>query len=179
MNVGKTLFAQVMEFVPWKTFARIIDRHKGDAGVRTLGCADLFRILAFSQLTWRESLLDIEVCLEANQAKQPVSHGDCRAASPLHAGRCVEPTRLAHLPAHGFVPCLAAAKVTGYVWHSNRHTFCSWLAMAGATINEIQELAGHKTITMSARYAHLSPDHKLSAIDRIAATATETATRQT
>jgi integrase len=71
-----------------------------------------------------------------------------------------------------FVPCLAAAKVTGYVWHSNRHTFCSWLAMAGATIKEIQELAGHKTITMSARYAHLSPDQKLSVIDRIAATAT-------
>jgi Zn finger protein HypA/HybF involved in hydrogenase expression len=58
-----------MEFVPWKTFARIIDRHKGDVGVRTLGCADLFRIMAFSQLTWRESLRDIEVCLQANQAK--------------------------------------------------------------------------------------------------------------
>jgi hypothetical protein len=69
MNVGKTLFAQGMEFVPWKTFARIIERHKGDAGVRTLSCADLFRIMAFSQLTWRESLRDIEVCLEANQAK--------------------------------------------------------------------------------------------------------------
>ena len=62
MNVGKTLFAQVMEFVPWKTFARIVERHKGDAGVRTLGCADLFRVMAFSQLTWRESLRDIEVC---------------------------------------------------------------------------------------------------------------------
>jgi hypothetical protein len=69
MNVGKTLFAQVMEFVPWKTFGRIIERHKGDVSVRTLGCADLFRIMAFSQLTWRESLRDIEVCLEANQAK--------------------------------------------------------------------------------------------------------------
>ena len=72
-----------------------------------------------------------------------------------------------------FQPCLADAKIAGYVWHSNRHTFCSWLAMAGATIKEIQELAGHKTITMSARYAHLSPDHKLSVIDRIASTATE------
>jgi hypothetical protein len=69
MNVGKTLFAQVMEFVPWKTFGRIIARHKGDACVRTLGCADLFRIMAFSQLTWRESLRDIEVCLEANHSK--------------------------------------------------------------------------------------------------------------
>lgn len=69
MNVGKTLFAQVMEFVPWKTFGRIVERHKGDAGVRTLSCADLFRVLAFAQLTWRESLRDIEACLAANQTK--------------------------------------------------------------------------------------------------------------
>ena len=63
MHVGKTLFAQVMEFVPWKTFGRIIARHGGDVGVRTLGCADVFRIMAFAQLTWRESLRDFEVCL--------------------------------------------------------------------------------------------------------------------
>jgi Domain of unknown function (DUF4372) len=69
MNVGKTLFAQVMEYVPWKTFGRIVERYRGDAGVRTLGCADLFRVMAFSQLTWRESLRDIEVCLTANQTK--------------------------------------------------------------------------------------------------------------
>src|SRR3990167_4454742 len=69
MNVGKTLFAQVMEYVPWKTFGRIIDRYGGNAGVRTLSCADLFRVMAFAQLTWRESLRDIEVCLAANQAK--------------------------------------------------------------------------------------------------------------
>lgn len=69
MNVGKTLFAQVMEYVPWKTFGRIIERHKGDTGVRTLSCADLFRTMAFAQLTWRESLRDIEACLAANQTK--------------------------------------------------------------------------------------------------------------
>ena len=69
MNAGKTLFAQVMEFVPWKAFGRIITKHNGDRGVRTLSCADLFRVLAFSQLTWRESLRDIEACLAANQTK--------------------------------------------------------------------------------------------------------------
>jgi hypothetical protein len=69
MNVGKTLFAQVMEYLPWKTFGRIVERHKGDAGVRTLSCADLFRVMAFAQLTWRESLRDIEACLAANQNK--------------------------------------------------------------------------------------------------------------
>jgi len=60
MNVGKTLLAQVMEFVPWETFGRIIKRHKDDAGIHTLGCADLFRLMAFAQLTWRESMRDIE-----------------------------------------------------------------------------------------------------------------------
>lgn len=69
MNVGKTLFAQVMEFVPWKSFGRIVERHRGDAGVRMLGCTELFRVMAFAQLTWRESLRDIEACLAANQAK--------------------------------------------------------------------------------------------------------------
>lgn len=69
MNVGKTLFAQVVEYVPWKTFGRIVERHDGDAGVRTLSCADLFRVMVFSQLTWRESLRDIEACLAANQGK--------------------------------------------------------------------------------------------------------------
>jgi hypothetical protein len=43
--------------------------------------------------------------------------------------------------------------------------------MAGATIKEIQEFAGHKTITMSARYSHLSPEHRLSVIDRVATAA--------
>jgi site-specific recombinase XerD len=71
-----------------------------------------------------------------------------------------------------FVPAKQEAGIEGgYRWHSNRHTFCSWLAMAGATIKEIQELAGHKTITMSARYSHLSPDHRLQIIDRISTTA--------
>jgi hypothetical protein len=69
MNTGKTLFAQIMEFVPWKTFSRIVARHNGDAGTRTLSSAELFRILAFSQLTWRESLRDIEACLGANAPK--------------------------------------------------------------------------------------------------------------
>jgi hypothetical protein len=69
MNVGKTLFAQGMEFVPRKTFTRIIERNKGDAGLRTPGYADLFRITVISQLTWRDSLRDIELCLDANQAR--------------------------------------------------------------------------------------------------------------
>ncbi|WP_141396277.1 IS4 family transposase [Polaromonas sp. AET17H-212] len=69
MYVGKTLFAQVMEFVPWTSFARIVHRYRGNAGVRALSCAEQFRAMAFAQLTWRESLRDIEVSLSANASK--------------------------------------------------------------------------------------------------------------
>jgi IS4 transposase len=69
MYVGKTLFAQVMEFVPWTSFARIVHRYSGNAGARTLSCAEQFRAMAFAQLTWRESLRDIEASLSANAAK--------------------------------------------------------------------------------------------------------------
>jgi len=69
MNVGKTLFAQIMDFLPWTTFARYVERYGGDRGVRTLTCAEQFRIMAFAQLTYRESLRDIEVCLGAQAGK--------------------------------------------------------------------------------------------------------------
>jgi hypothetical protein len=69
MNVGKTLFAQIMEFVPWTSFGRIVDRYNGNLGVRKLNCAEHFRVMAFAQLTWRESLRDIEVTLAANAHK--------------------------------------------------------------------------------------------------------------
>lgn len=69
MNVGKTLFAQMLEFLPWKTFHRIVARYGGDYRVRTLTCAEQFRCMAFAQLTYRESLRDIEACLSAHAAK--------------------------------------------------------------------------------------------------------------
>jgi len=69
MYVGKTLFAQIMDFVPWTSFRRIVTRYGGDRRVRALNCAEQFRVLAFAQLTWRESLRDIEVCLSAQASK--------------------------------------------------------------------------------------------------------------
>ena len=70
MNAGKTLFAQIMEFVPWTSFTRIVERYSGNAGVRRMTCAEQFRVMAFAQLTWRESLRDIEVTLGANANKR-------------------------------------------------------------------------------------------------------------
>ena len=69
MNVGKTLFAQIMEFVPWTSFSRIVARYGGDSGVRRLTCSEQFRVMAFAQLTWRESLRDVEASLSANAGK--------------------------------------------------------------------------------------------------------------
>ena len=105
MNVGKTLFAQVMGYVPWKTFGRIIERHTGDVGVRTLRCADLFRVMAFAQLTWRESLRDIEACLSANQAK--LFHKGMKglpARSTLSDALNLRDWRISHALAMQFIP---------------------------------------------------------------------------
>lgn len=63
------MFAQIMEFVPWTSFARIVARHGGDIRVRSLSCTEQFRAMAFAQLTYRESLRDIETCLLANQTR--------------------------------------------------------------------------------------------------------------
>ncbi len=69
MNIGKTLFAQVMDFLPWKTFQRIADRYGADHRVRALPSTEHFRVMAFAQLTYRESLRDIETCLAAQASK--------------------------------------------------------------------------------------------------------------
>ena len=59
------------------------------------------------------------------------------------------------------------SKVTRYRWHDNRHTFCSRLAMKGVNLKVIQTLAGHKTITMTARYAHLDDASLRAAVDML------------
>lgn len=66
MNLGKTLFAQLTEFVPWTAFARIVARHSGDARITVLTSTEDFRMIAYAQLIWRESLRDIEAALGAN-----------------------------------------------------------------------------------------------------------------
>jgi hypothetical protein len=87
MNLGKTLFAQLMEFVLWTSFARIVARYSGDARVSALHCTEHFRIMAYAQLTWRESLRDIKATL-GGQSGQAVRHGLAPGGAALHAGRC-------------------------------------------------------------------------------------------
>jgi len=69
MYAGKLVFAQVMEFAPWHTFRRLVVKYNGDFNVRSFRCLDQFLCLAFAQLTYRESLRDIEACLGAQPGK--------------------------------------------------------------------------------------------------------------
>ena len=70
MNTGKLLFAQLMDFVPWTSFARSVVRYGGDHRVRRFSCAEQYRAMAFAQLTYRESLRDIAACLNAQPNKR-------------------------------------------------------------------------------------------------------------
>ena len=69
MYAGKLVFAQVMEFAPWRTFQRLVSKYRGDFNVRSFSCLDQFLCMAFAQLTYRESLRDIEACLRAQPSK--------------------------------------------------------------------------------------------------------------
>ena len=69
MKTGKTWFAQLMDFVPWTPFARIVNRDDGTHRVRTLSCADHYRVMAFAQLTDRESLRDLAASVSAQAHK--------------------------------------------------------------------------------------------------------------
>jgi hypothetical protein len=85
MHSGKLVFAQVMGFAPWHTFRRLVAKYKGNFNVRTFSCVDQFLCMAFAQLTYRESLRDVEACLRA------------------------QPTKLYHLGIHGKVSRSALA----------------------------------------------------------------------
>ena len=69
MYAGKLVFAQVMESAPWHTFRRLVAKYRGDFNVRTFSCLDQFLSMAFAQITFRESLRDIEERFEAHAAK--------------------------------------------------------------------------------------------------------------
>jgi len=67
-----------------------------------------------------------------------------------------------------FAPAVKEAGIENFRWHDLRHTFASRLVMDGTDIRTVQELLGHKTITMTMKYAHLSPGHKMDAVQRLA-----------
>jgi hypothetical protein len=69
MNIGRTVFAQLMDFVPTYEFRQCVERYNGNYKVKTFSCLDQFLCMAFAQLTYRESLRDIEACLRVAKTK--------------------------------------------------------------------------------------------------------------
>jgi len=69
MHAGRTIFAQVMGFFPTRRFHTCVRRYQSDLRARRFTSLDQFRVMAFAQLTYRESLRDIEACLRAMQPK--------------------------------------------------------------------------------------------------------------
>ena len=65
MNIGQTIFSQLMDFLPTYEFNLCVDRYDGNRRVRQFSCRDQFLCMAFAQLTYRESLRDIETCLRS------------------------------------------------------------------------------------------------------------------
>ena len=66
-----------------------------------------------------------------------------------------------------FEPTIEETGIENYTWHCNRHTFASRLVMAGVDLRTVADLMGHKTIQMTMRYAHLAPDHRANAVERL------------
>jgi uncharacterized protein DUF4372 len=65
MNQGKTVFSQVMDYLPMHEFRRCVSRYRGNYQVKSFSCWDQYLCMAFAQLTYRESLRDIETCLRS------------------------------------------------------------------------------------------------------------------
>ena len=69
MNQGRTIFSQLIGFLPDREFRRCVERYQGDIRLRGFSCWDKYLAMAFAQLTYRESLRDIEACLRSMQGK--------------------------------------------------------------------------------------------------------------
>ena len=69
MNVGKSIFSQLTDFLPSTEFRECVERYRGDYKLKSFSCWDQYLCMAFAQLTYRESLRDIEACLRANHTK--------------------------------------------------------------------------------------------------------------
>ena len=69
MNEGRLIFSQIMDFIPQYEFQQCVKRYGGNSRIRSFSCYDQFLAMAFAQLTHRESLRDIEICLRSVERK--------------------------------------------------------------------------------------------------------------
>ncbi len=89
MHAGQLVFSQVMDYMPMYEFRKCVQRYEGNRRIRNFSCMDQFLCMAFAQLTYRESLRDIETCLRAVHTK--LYHAGIRGH--VHEVRSPMPTR--------------------------------------------------------------------------------------
>jgi integrase len=137
--------------------------------------------LEWQQVDWHRGEIHLLKTKNGSQRDIPMNkvvRDALRAIQPLNAEGRVFPLKrkakgaeqvTVHLAQRKwFENVLTDAKVKGVTWHTLRHTFCSWLVMAGVDLPTVQKWMGHKHITMTMRYSHLAPGHNNSEIERIA-----------
>jgi len=96
MNIGRTIFSQIMDYLPTYEFRQCVERYSGNYKIKSFSCWNQFLSMAFAQLTYREILRDIQACLCAVKTKD-LSHGHSGKDFPQHTGPCQSDKRLAHL----------------------------------------------------------------------------------
>lgn len=125
--------------------------------------------LTWEQIDFARKEINLEQTKNGSARTIPMNSDVRRAFEILHEmdkpASSDSPVFLLHSPRYWFATALVDAKIARYRWHDNRHTFCSRLAMRGENMKVIQQLAGHKTIQMSARYAHLGEKNLRTAIE--------------
>ncbi len=134
-------------------------------GVRT---SEQYR-LEWAQVNFDRKVLHLTKT-KNGEARDVPMNTDVIAAFKTLRGDCKKPTGRVfaiHNPKGWFGSALAKSGVKNFHWHDHRHSFCSRLAMAGVPLKTIQTLAGHKTISITAKYAHLAPNTLHTAVELI------------
>ena len=96
MFIGQYVFSQNTDHLPLDTFRRCVERYQGERYVKQFRCFDQYLAMSFAQLTHRESLRDIEACLQAQSSKL-YSYGSSIFYFQKYTGRCKRATKLANL----------------------------------------------------------------------------------
>lgn len=132
--------------------------------------------LEIPQLSWSRNEIQLSETKNGDSREIPMTP-EVRSVLRAHigarrTGKVFLPERDGEDPANmkmeWFDELLAELKISDYTWHNNRHTFCSWHAIAGTPLLTIKELAGHRSIVTTAQYAHLSPNAKRGAMEALA-----------
>jgi integrase len=133
--------------------------------------------LHWSQVDFERRQIHLPKTKNGDPRTIPLNSIAVAALNELHSGgKMVKPTLVFPSARNGeslqgsrgwFPSALEEAKIEGYTWHCNRHTFASRLVMAGVDLRTVAELLGHRTLQMVMRYSHLAPEHQASAVDRL------------